>query len=184
MKKIYFIVFFIILTISTGAWAQVGLNQKNKLSKNEPIELVADKMEAFQESKMVVFSGNAVATQGDIKMKSDRLSIFYKKSRDKKEKIGQQEVEGTGDLDRIEATGHVTITQKDMMATGKNAVYYHDNGQFVLSGNPVLQQGNNVIKGCKVIFYSNEERGRVEPCAQENSGRVTATIHTQKKKLK
>lgn len=182
MKKIYLMVFFIILIINTGVWAQVGFNQKNKLSKNEPIELVSDKMEAFQESKLVVFSGNAVATQGNIKMKSDSLSIYYKKSNDKKEKIGQQEVDGTGDLDRIEATGSVIITQKDMMATGKNAVYYHDSGQFVLSGNPALQQGNNIIKGCKVIFYSHEDRGKVEPCPAENSGRVTATIHTQKKK--
>jgi len=181
MKKIYLIVFLMILAVVAGAWAQVGVNQKNKLNKNEPIELVADKMEAFQESRLVVFSGNAAASQGDIKMKSDRLSIYYKKSKDKKEKIGQQEVEGTGDLDRIEATGNVIISQKDMMATGKDAVYYHDNGKFILSGNPVLHQGNNLIKGCRVIFYSNEDRGKVEPCPGENSGRVTATIHPQKK---
>ena len=182
MKKIYFIVFSIVFTINTGVWAQVGPNLKNKLNQNQPIELASDKMEAFQETRLVVFSGNAVATQGEIKMKSDRLSIYYKKSNEKKEQIGQKEVDGMGDLDRIEATGSVIITQKDMMATGKEAVYYHDSGQFVLTGNPVLHQGTNVVKGCRVIFYSNESKGRVEPCAEENSGRVTATIQPQKKK--
>ncbi|MEN6468678.1 MAG: lipopolysaccharide transport periplasmic protein LptA [Smithella sp.] len=182
MKKIYLAVLFVIFAVSTTVLAQVGPNLKNKMNQNEPIEIVSDKMEAFQENRLVVFSGNAVATQGDIKMKTDRLSIYYKKSNDKKEQIGQKAVDGTGDLDRIEATENVVITQKDMMATGKEAVYYHDSGQFVLTGNPVLHQGKNIIKGCRVIFYSNESKGRVEPCAAENSGRVTATIQPQKKK--
>jgi lipopolysaccharide export system protein LptA len=182
MNKIYLIVIYIIFTLSAGVWAQVGPNQKNMLHKNEPIEIVSDKMEAFQENRLVVFSGNAVATQGDIKMKTDRLSIYYKKSEDKKEKVGQQEMAGTGDLDRIEATGNVIITQKDMVATGKDAIYYQETAQFVLTGKPVLHQGKNVVKGCRVIFYSNESKGRVEPCAEENSGRVTATIQPQKKK--
>lgn len=43
--------------------------------KNEPIEIVANKMEAFQGKKMIVFSGNAVARQGDITLKTERLAV-------------------------------------------------------------------------------------------------------------
>ena len=75
-KKIYLVVFLILFTMNTCAWAQTGLDKKNMLRKTEPIEIVSDKMEAFQEKKMIVFSGNTVATQGDIKLKTDRLTIL------------------------------------------------------------------------------------------------------------
>ncbi len=182
LKKVYLFVFFILLATSAVSWAQTGFDQKNIIRKTEPIEIVSDRMEAFQEKKMVVFSGNAVATQGDIKMKTDRLSFYYKKSTEKKEKVGKHEVEAAGELDRIEAKGHVVITQKEISATGDEAVYFQENAQIVMTGNPVLQQGKNTIKGCRVIIYINENRGKVEQCETENSGRVTAIIHPEGKK--
>jgi lipopolysaccharide export system protein LptA len=181
-KKICLFVFFILFALQTCAWAQAGFNQKGMVRKSEPIHVVSDKMEAFQEKKMVVFSGSAVATQGDIQLKTDRLSVYYKKSNDKKEKIGKQEVEAAGDLEKIVAQGNVIVTQKEMSATGDEAVYYQESAQIVMTGKPVLRQGKNVIKGCRVIFYINENRGKVEQCETENSERVTAVIQPQDKK--
>ena len=182
VKNIYLAVFFILFTMNTCVWAQTGFDKKDMLRKTGPIEIVSDKMEAFQEKKMIVFSGNAVAQQGDIKMKTDRLSIYYKKSNEKKEKIGKQEMEMAGDLDKIEMKGNVTITQKDLSASGDEAVYYQENAQFIMTGNPVLMQGKNVIKGCRVIIFIDENRGKVEQCDAENAERVTAIIHPQDKK--
>lgn len=182
VKQIFLAAFFILFVNSFCAWAQIGFDH-NKLSpKNEPIEITSDKMEAFQGKKMIVFSGGTIATQGDIKLKTDRLSIYYKKSKDKKEKIGAQEIEAAGDLDRIEAKGNVHVTQKDISATSDEAVYYQAEGRIIMTGKPVLQQGKNVITGCKVIFYTNENRGTVQKCDADNSGRVTAIIHPQDKK--
>ncbi|MRR17738.1 MAG: lipopolysaccharide transport periplasmic protein LptA [Deltaproteobacteria bacterium] len=182
IKRIFMAVLFIWVAVSSNAAAQMGFDQKSLMRKGAPIEIVSDKMEAFQEKRMIVFSGNAVATQGDIIIKTDNLSVYYKKSNGKKEKIGKQEVEVAGDLDRIELKGHVSISQKDMSATGDEAVYYQESGQFIMTGNPVLQQGKNIIKGCRVVIYANENRGKVEQCPAENSGRVTAIIQPQDKK--
>lgn len=181
-QKIYPIVFIILFVMSANLWAQPVFNQKNLLRKNEPIEIVADKMEAFQEKRLIVFSGNAVAIQGEIKIKTDQLSIYYKKSSKKKEKIGKQEVEATGDLEKIELKGHVIITQKEIAATSDEAVYYQDSAKFIMTGNPVLQQGKTTIKGCRVIIHIDENRGKVEQCEGDKSGRVTAIIHPQDKK--
>jgi len=181
-KKIYIASIFILFMMIPCAWAQVGLDKKSITRKAEPIEVVSDKMEAFQEKKMIVFSGNAVATRGDIKLKTDRLSIYYKKPNNKKEKIGKEDIAVAGDLEKIELKGHVIITQKDLSATGEEAVYYQESAQFVMTGNPVLRQGKNVIKGCRVMIFIDENRGKVEQCDTENSGRVTAIIHPQDKK--
>jgi lipopolysaccharide export system protein LptA len=181
-KKTYFIILLTLFTMSAPLWAQVGFDQKNMIRKTEPIEIVSDRMEAFNEKKLVVFSGKAVATQVDIKLKTDRISLYYKKSNEKKEKIGKQEVETAGDLEKIEAKGNVVITQKEISATGDEAVYYQEDARIVMTGNPVLREGKNVIKGCRVIFYVNENRGKVEPCDSANSGRVTAIIYPKEKK--
>lgn len=182
IKKIYLIALLTVLAASAVSWAQTGFNQKDMMRRNEPIEIVSDRMEAFQEKKLVVFSGNAEATQGDIKLKTDRLSIFYKDTDQKKEKIGKHDVGTSGQIDRIEAKGKVKITQKQMSATGDEAVFNQEIGQIVMTGNPVLQDGNNTIKGCRVVIYIHENRGRVEQCETGNTGRVTAIIHPQGKK--
>ena len=181
-KKLYLFVIFILVTMNTYGWAQTASDKKDMLRKTGPIEIVSDKMEAFQEKKMIVFSGNAIAQQGDIKLKTDRLTIYYKKSADKKEKIGKQEVDVAGDLEKIELKGNVTITQKDLSATGDDAVYYQEGAKFVMTGNPVLRQGRNIIKGCRVIIFIDENRGKVEQCDAGNAERVTAIIHPQDNK--
>jgi lipopolysaccharide export system protein LptA len=174
--KIFIVVFFTLFLVSARLWAQSGLEQKKILNKNEPVEIISDRMEAFHEKRMIIFSGNAVATKGDIKIKTDHLYIYYKKSPDQKGKAAKQDIEGAGNLEKIEAKGNVVITQKQISAAGGEAVYYEEGARIVLSGNPVLREGKNVIKGCRVVFYINENRGKVETCASENSGRVTAII--------
>jgi len=180
-KIICLFVLFTLLLSNTCAWAQADFDKKRMVRKNEPIQIVSNKLEAFQEKRMVIFSGNAVATQGDVRIVSDRMLIYSKKSDDKKEKNSKQDMDVSGDLEKIELKGHVVITQKDLSATGDDAVYFQDTAQFIMTGNPVLKQGQNVIKGCKVTIYIDEKRGKVEPCDTINSGRVSAVIHPQDK---
>lgn len=182
IKKIGLMALGLLLAVNIQAVAQTGVGPKNPLRKNEPIQIVSDKMEAFQTSRMVVFSGNAVAQQGDVRIQADRLSIYYKDSGDPKGKKVDPGMEQAGDLEKIVASGYVVITQKEVLATGNEAVYYQDTARFVMTGNPVLQQEKSVIKGCRVIIQVDENRGKVEQCADENAGRVTAIIHPRKKK--
>lgn len=180
-KAIYLAVCISLFALGASVRAETAFDQKKMLRRNEPIEIVSNKMEAYQDQKMVVFSGDAIAKQGDVTLKTDRLAIFYKKAEGKKEKIGKQELEVAGDLDRIEAKGNVAITQKDLSATADEAIYYQDTAQFIMTGQPVLKQGKNTIKGCKVFIYVNENRGEVQKCDGNHSERVTAIIHPQGK---
>lgn len=182
LKKIYLPVLFLILCCSSLAFAQFNLDKNNLYKKNTPIQIVSDKMEAFSEKRVVVFSGHAIATQGDIVLKSDRLSFFYKKQAGKKDKVGTQEIDAGGELERVDAKGNFSFTQNERIATGEEAVFYQETGQITLTGNPVLQEGKNTIKGCKVTIFLNENRGKVENCSTpEKKERVTAIIHPQGK---
>jgi lipopolysaccharide export system protein LptA len=183
-RKIYlFVVLFVALLVPASLYAQDNsIVKEDIIKKNEPMEIVSDSLEAFNEKKLIMFTGNAMAKQGDRILKSDQLLLYYKKDPAKKDKVGTMEIEGTGDLDKIEAKGNVSVTQGERIATGDEAVYYHDTGQIILTGNAVLREGKNSIKGCRVIVYLNEKRGRAEVCGLDKKERVKAVIYPQEKK--
>jgi lipopolysaccharide export system protein LptA len=126
-----------------------------------------------------VFSGNAMAKQGNKVLKSDRLLLYYKKEPDKKDKVGTIETERTGNLEKIEAKGNVSLAQGERLVTGDEAIYYRDSAKIIMTGNAVLSQGKNSIKGDRVIVFLNENRGIVESNTKKQ---VKAIIYPQEKK--
>lgn len=181
-KKTYLLILFYLLMANNFLYAQDSADKKNLIKKNEPIEITSDRMEAFNEKKMVVFSGNATAIQGDIVLMSDKLFFYYKNEPGKKDKIGTKEIETSGDLDKIEAKGNVVITQKERLATSEEAYFNQESGQIVMTENAFLREGRNTVTGCKVIVYINEDRGSVVPCTQGKDERVKAVIYPQQNK--
>ena len=183
-KKISLLVLLYLFIATNCLYAQESSDKKNLIKKNEPIEIVSDRMEAFNEKKMVVFSGNAKATQGDITLKADQLLLYNKNKNEpgNKDKVATKVIDTSGELDKIEAKGNVIITQKERMATGDEASYQQDTGQIILTGNAILREGKNIITGCKVIVYTNEDRGSVVPCTPGKNERVKAIIYPQQDK--
>lgn len=170
----------LILIISWGpffaAQAQVGDGKKKAKTDKEqrlPIKIEADKLEAINEKRMVIFTGSVVATQEDRTIKADRLTLYYK--RESADRTGMRDPLRGGDLDRIEARGRVTIYMEERIATGDEAVFSPDAQEIILTGNATLREGQNMISGHRVMVYLNENRGIVE--GSENK-RVTATIYT------
>lgn len=168
-------VVFLLLPVSDPAQAQ----KKLKMDKSQPIQIQSDRLDAYQEKKVVIFSGNAVATQGDRTIKSDRLLIYYKDRPGGTEKKDIKDMGAAGDIERLEAQGHVTITETNRIVTGDHAVFYQDSQKIVMTGNAVMREGKNIIKGGKIIVFLDEDRGVVE---SSESKRVTATIYPNEKK--
>jgi lipopolysaccharide export system protein LptA len=148
--------------------------QKSMIERDQPIHIVSDRLDAYSEKRMVVFSGNAVATQGARTIRSDRLTLYYKE--DNKKAAGQSagETEGTGNVERVEATGHVTITEGERIVTGESAVFDQDVRKITMTGSAVMREGASVIRGDRIVVFLDENRGVVE---STESGRVTATIY-------
>jgi lipopolysaccharide export system protein LptA len=161
--------------------APAQTKQKPRIEKNQPIQIVSDRLDAYNEKRMVVFSGNVLATQGARTIRTDRLTLFYKENR-KASVHRDAEVEGTGDLEKVEAKGHVTITEGERVVTGDDAVFEQDIQKITMTGDAVLREGANIVRGDRIVVFLNENRGVVE--SAENR-RVTATIYpgeTQEKK--
>jgi lipopolysaccharide export system protein LptA len=179
-----------VLTLQGRVWGQDNRSKWVKPGENKPIQIVSDRLDAYQEKDLVQFSGNVIATQGERVIKSDVLMLFFKKKTDNKnaegKKTEKREADKDGaakanDIDRIEAKGNVKISEKDRIVTGEQAVFYNDEQKIVVTGNPVMQEGNNVISGDRVVVLLDENRGMVEGTAGK---RVTATIYPEESKGK
>lgn len=143
-------------------------------SSKQPVHITSDTLEAFNDERLIVFSGNAVAVQGDKVIRSDKLLVYYKKGADEGKESATAGVGQGGDLDRIEAKGPVRITQLKKIVTGDEAVYYQDDQKIVVFGNAVMREGPNIVKGDRITVLLDENRGIVE--APEKK-RVSATIY-------
>jgi len=158
--------------------AQQGAQPDQK----EPIHITSDQVEAFQQQRQVIFSGHVVATQKDIVVRGDKMTVFYveKGQEDGKgSEKSQGEATGSdlggGSVDHIVVEGNVQITQGDRVATGKVATYYRAENKVVLTGDPRVVRNQDSIKGDRITLFLDTDKSIVE---SGPSGRVQATIYS------
>jgi len=163
----------VLAMLAGSVWAAAERKKEAKADKSEPIQITADRLDAYNEQRLVVFSGNAVATQADKVIQADSLHLFYRKDASDPTKAVKG-LGNTGDLEKMEARGNVTITQGERIVTGDHAVFYQDEQKIIVTGNAVLKEAKNIIRGERIVVLMNESRGTVE--SGENK-RVTATIY-------
>lgn len=150
--------------------------KKKDAFDGQPIEISADRLEANDEKKVVLFSGNAVAVQGDRVIKAEKIFIYYRKDAGKD---GLKNAGRPGDMEKIEARGKVSVSQNDRTVTGEQAIYYQDAQKIIVTGNAVMTQGGSTVRGDKIEVLLNENRGIVEA---GDAKRVKATIYPTEKK--
>lgn len=178
MKKIAIIlclpVFFLYMNLN----AEDIVAKKQKIDRGQPIQIVSDRLDAYNEKKLVVFSGNAIATQGDKVISSDQIKLYYRKAPRNEVRSFQNDGELT-DLEKIEAKGKVTVNLGDRIATANEAVFYQDTQKIVMIGDAVLREGRNIVKGDQIVVFLRENRGVVE---SSGTGRVKAVIYQEDSK--
>jgi lipopolysaccharide export system protein LptA len=159
---------FVLGTVSVRAQQQ----KPAEPDKAEPIHITSDQVEAFQQQHQVVFSGHVVATQKDIVVRGDKMTVFYV---DKGQGDAKGSDLGGGSVDKIVVEGNVQITQGERVATGKVATYYRADNKVVLTGDPRVVRNQDSIQGDRITLFLDSEKSIVE---SGPSGRVQATIYS------
>ncbi|MCE2927817.1 MAG: lipopolysaccharide transport periplasmic protein LptA [Rickettsiales bacterium] len=149
MNKL-FLIAFSLLAIS-GA-ANAAAPKAGKHDTKQPIEINADTLEVFQQENRAVFTGNVVAIQGDVRLKSDRMNVFYSSDQGGDSKAKADANPAQGAIDRIEVTGNVFLSTPQETASGATGEYDVKAEQVRLNSNVVLTRENNVLKGDKLIY--------------------------------
>ena len=78
---------------------------------------------------------------------------------------GQQKIK------RLEARGGVVVTQKEQTATGESGIFDMKTNTVTLAGNVVMTQGQNVLRGDRLVVDLTSGVSRVES-GRNGQGRV------------
>jgi lipopolysaccharide export system protein LptA len=149
-----FILVFAMLIASPAFAQQIafgGLKQDTTL----PVDIGADSLTVNNADGTATFSGNVLVGQGDMRLKAGEIQVVYG-------------TDGTS-IQRLMATGGVTLTTGGEAAEAQRADYTIASGEVVMSGDVLLTQGQSALSGQKLVIDLKAGTGRME-------GRVQTTF--------
>lgn len=126
-----------------------------------PVEITSDELAVDQGARTAVFSGSVVAGQGELRLTASKVVVEYATSNG----------EATGRIDRLLASGGVTLVNGPEAAEARDAIYVISAGEVVMTGDVILTQGANALAGEKLTVDLNTGQGRME-------GRVRTIFQT------
>jgi lipopolysaccharide export system protein LptA len=175
---------------SPPAGAESGTSVPNALqgfqqNRGEPVKIEAARLEVRDKDKVATFSGNVKVVQGDTTMHCKVLVVFYeKKDEAQGGPTGAQPgapmpaaapgPAGSSQINRLEAKGNVVVTQKDQTATGDTGLFDMKSNTVTMTGNVLVSQGQNVLRGERLVVDLTTGVSRVD--AGSSNGPVRMLI--------
>lgn len=124
-----------------------------------PVEVEADTLSIDQSDGTAVYSGNVLIRQGAMRLAAPRVRVVY--------------AEAAGRIDRLEATGGVTLVSGEEAAEADRAEYSIDTGTIVMTGDVLLTQGPSALTAGRMVVDltagTAELSGRVRTVLQGGS---------------
>ena len=149
--------------------------KSDKTEQAEPIRITADRLTTDNQKHSAVFEGHVTAVQGDARITTDRLTIFYKS------KSGEASA-GANDIERLEAQGNVRIFFDNRLAVSNQAVYIMNERKLILEGpESKVVSGQDEIVGSRIVFDRNTGHMTLE---SDGGKQVEAVIHSDQRGLK
>jgi len=142
-----------------------------------PMVIKSKTLEADDKKKRITFEGNVEAIRDDFTVLCNKLVVLYEKSSE-----SEKSEDVSASIDKIIATGSVKIIRAEGgVATGEKAVYYQKGEKLVLTGKPVVKQGEDFVEGDVITLFLKEDRSIVESAKDK---KVRAVIFPKQEKGK
>ncbi|MBO9696974.1 MAG: OstA family protein [Sphingopyxis sp.] len=149
-------------------------------NSNAPVDFAAGSIEVQDRADRVVLAGNVRVTQAGLTVTAPRMTVAYTRS-------------GGTDVNRLDATGGVTVVKGDETAKGNVAIYDLDKRLITMVGNVELRQRGNHLRGGRLVIDLNSGRATVDgrgaargpdgnPVQGGTGGRVTGTFTVPERK--
>ena len=143
-------------------WPSAVLPEPSKTEAKKPVKasivINPNRLEVDNQRKMITFSGDVDAKRDDFTMTCQKMVLYYIEEA-AEAASEKQELR----IDRIVAMGQVKITRAEGgSATAENATYYQSEEKIVLTGNPMVKQGDDFVEGSTITLFLKEDRSIVE----------------------
>ena len=158
--------FAALIGIAGTAAAQQSRGNPSALAGHDisaPVDVAADRIEVQDREDRALFVGNVVVRQANLTLNTARLRIAYAST-------------GGLDIQRLDASGGVTLTSPSETARGDYAIYDLDEGIITLIGDVELRQGPNQINGSRLTIDLDNGRAVIDGGPRgvdQSGGRVT-----------
>ncbi len=137
-------------------------------NSNQPVSYAADRIELQDRQNRVVLSGNVEITQGDMRLTAARTTVAYSD-------VGSLQIQ------RIDATGGVTVTRGNERASGSAGIYDFNRRLIILSGGVALRRDGDTLNGGRLVIDLNSGLSSVDGAGAnarggQPGGRVSGTF--------
>jgi lipopolysaccharide export system protein LptA len=132
---------------------------------DNPIHIKADQLLTDTKNSTATFTGKVTARQGELALYAERIVVHYAPK--------------GGNVELVECSGTVRIVQKNRTGTAGNAVYDNKQGKIVLTVNPKVYQGEDMISGSEITYDIAEQNSIV---TGSSTVRVEAVLHPKGKR--
>ncbi len=157
---IMWMIFFLGVMYSNTAYTKATQESGLIQYEYEPGSIVvrSDSFEIDNSRQVVIFTGNVEASRDDININCQKIELYYESI------AGDNEPEkGSFRVLEIIATEQVVVSRPDGgTATAEKAIYYQNDEKVVLTGNPVIKQGADLVEGSKITLFLKEGKSLVE----------------------
>jgi lipopolysaccharide export system protein LptA len=145
---------------SNPVFPETSLNKMVIGDTSESIEISSDNgIEIDDKQHVVTFIGNVEAVKDGINIKCQRLELFYENLSVNNDPGGEGKVK----ILEIVAVEDVRISRPDGgIAMAEKAVYNQKDENVVLTGNPVIKQGEDLVQGSRITLFLKEGKSVVE----------------------
>ncbi len=141
-----------VMSLAQGAQVSFGGNQDTKA----PVEVTADSLSVNQKDGTALYTGNVIIAQGEMRLAAPRVLVVYSEAAQK--------------IQRMEATGGVTMVSGTEAAEAERADYSLEKGVVIMTGNVLLTQGTSALTSQKMTVD-------LEAGTAQMSGRVKTVLN-------
>ena len=137
------------LLVGTGMISDAAAQALANHDANAPVDFSANSIELQSRADRVIINGNVEVRQAGLTLTAARMTIAYTDTR-------------AVDVNRIDATGGVTMTKGGDSARGDFGTYDLDRRLITLIGNVELRQSGNRLSGGRLVIDLTSGRATID----------------------
>jgi len=128
-----------------------------KQDTSQPVEVTADNLAVNQNDGTAVFTGNVLIGQGEMRLSAPKVQVYYNEDGNR--------------IERMQASGGVTLVSGQDAAEAAQADYNIDTGMIHLQGDVLLVQKQSALTAEQMVVDTRAGTARME-------GRVKTVLQT------
>jgi lipopolysaccharide export system protein LptA len=154
-------------------------------NSSAPVDISANEQEVINSQCKTIFRGAVEVLQDKARMRADVMTVYNRRKTAGKTSSGPGGNADCGDVDRVEADGHVFYVTPEQTVRGDHAVYTYANTTIIVTGDVVAVQGQDVARGDRMTINTKTNDVKMESSATgRGKTRVRAVVYPSQNKDK